>query len=82
MSIVTATVYSIATATNLKSALLRGKSTYKKYLKFRPWICLNVQIAGSTLSDFGDPCGFLAELMARLNVYERGGGEKINQCSA
>ena len=31
MSIVTATVYSIATATNLKSALLRGKSTYKKY---------------------------------------------------
>ena len=82
MSIVTATVDSIATATNLKSALLRGKSTYKKYLKFRPWICLNVQIAGSTLSDFGDPCGFLAELMARLNVYERGGEEKINQCSA
>ena len=27
-------------------------------------------IAGSMLNDFGDPCGFLAELMARLNVYE------------
>ena len=63
-------MYSIATATNLKSAVLRGKSTFKKYQKFRPWICLNAHKAESMLNDFGDPCGFLAELMARLIVSE------------
>ena len=54
MSIVTATVYSIATATNLKSAVLRGKSTFKKYQKFRPWICLNAHKAGSEVSSQSD----------------------------